>query len=137
MPDAVRPATGDSAASVKACVLARVIVVTSLILTGPALAHTAGGAVTGLQSGLIHPITGLDHLVAMVAVGLWGAQLGPPALWALPIAFPLVMAFGGILGIVGVPLPFADTTGSTDDPCPIAGIQGVELTSRPFCGAPC
>src|SRR5262245_65455852 len=109
MPDAVRPATGDSAASVKACVLARVIVVTSLILTGPALAHTAGGAVTGLQSGLIHPITGLDHLVAMVAVGLWGAQLGPPALWALPIAFPLVIAFGGIPAILGLPLPFPHT----------------------------
>ena len=41
----------------------------------------------------------------MVAVGLWGAQLGPPALWVLPVAFPRVMAFGGVAGIVGLPLP--------------------------------
>ena len=41
----------------------------------------------------------------MVAVGLWGAQLGAPALWVLPITFPLVMAFGGVLGVLGIPLP--------------------------------
>ena len=41
----------------------------------------------------------------MVAVGLWGAQLGPPAIWALPVMFPLVMAFGGLLGVLGVNLP--------------------------------
>jgi urease accessory protein len=55
--------------------------------------------------GLLHPISGLDHVVAMVAVGLWGAVLGPPALWVLPVAFPLVMAFGGLLGLLGVPIP--------------------------------
>jgi urease accessory protein len=48
---------------------------------------------------------GPDHVVAMVAVGLWGAFLGAPAIWLLPIVFPLVMAFGGVLGIVGVPIP--------------------------------
>ena len=56
-------------------------------------------------SGFIHPFTGWDHVAAMVAVGLWGAFLGRPAIWVLPIVFPLVMAFGGFLGMVGVPLP--------------------------------
>ena len=52
---------------------------------------------------------GPDHVVAMVAVGLWGAFLGAPAIWLLPIVFPLVMAFGGVLGILGVPLPAVET----------------------------
>jgi urease accessory protein len=59
--------------------------------------------------GFLHPVTGLDHLVAMVAVGLWGAQLRAPAIWLLPITFPLVMAVGGFLGLIGVPLPGVDT----------------------------
>jgi urease accessory protein len=52
--------------------------------------HPGGGFV----AGFLHPISGLDHVVAMVAVGLWSAVLGPPALWVLPVAFPMVMAFG-------------------------------------------
>ncbi len=59
----------------------------------------------GFASGFLHPLSGFDHVLAMVAVGLWGAQLGPPALWLLPVAFPLVMALGGFLGFVGVHLP--------------------------------
>jgi len=59
----------------------------------------------GLGDGFLHPLTGFDHLLAMVSVGIWGAELGVPAIWLLPIAFPLVMAFGGALGVVGVPLP--------------------------------
>jgi urease accessory protein len=55
--------------------------------------------------GFQHPISGWDHVVAMVAVGLWGAQLGAPAVWLLPVAFPMVMAMGGMLGLMGVPLP--------------------------------
>lgn len=70
-----------------------------------ALAHTDGGATGGFGSGLKHPWSGLDHIAAMVAVGLWGAQLGAPAIWLLPVAFPLVMAVGGFLGLVGIPLP--------------------------------
>ena len=53
-------------------------------------------------------VTGLDHVAAMVAVGLWGAILGAPAIWLLPIAFPLIMAFGAVLGVMGVPLPAVD-----------------------------
>jgi urease accessory protein len=70
-----------------------------------ALAHQQGGEAIGFASGLKHPISGLDHVLAMVAVGLWGAQLGPPALWLLPVTFPMVMAFGGMLALIGVPLP--------------------------------
>jgi urease accessory protein len=77
--------------------------------TSRALAHTGTGLALGLQSGLLHPVTGLDHLVAMVAVGLWGAQLGNPAIFLLPITFPLVMALGGVVGIVGVTWPFTET----------------------------
>lgn len=70
----------------------------------PAFAHT-GNIVGGFLGGITHPLFGLDHVVAMVAVGLWGVFLGAPAIWLLPIAFPLVMAFGGMLGILGMPLP--------------------------------
>jgi len=61
----------------------------------------AGGAL----GGFTHPLFGPDHIAAMVAVGLWGAFLGPPAIWLLPVVFPLVMALGGALGILGLPLP--------------------------------
>jgi urease accessory protein len=70
-----------------------------------AFAHTRGGEAAGFVAGLSHPVSGLDHVLAMVAVGLWGAQLGPPALWLLPVAFPMVMALGGTLGLLGVHLP--------------------------------
>ncbi len=68
-------------------------------------AHAEGGRAEGFLAGLHHPISGLDHILAMVSVGLWGAQLGAPAIWLLPVTFPMVMAFGGMLGLIGVPLP--------------------------------
>jgi urease accessory protein len=76
-------------------------------LAAPAslLAHQRGGEAKGLLSGLSHPVSGADHIVAMIAVGLWGAQLGPPAVWLLPVTFPMVMAFGGTLGLLGVKIP--------------------------------
>jgi len=61
----------------------------ALLPLASAFAHTGTGVAVGLGSGFLHPITGFDHLVAMVAVGLWGAQLGNPAIWVLPITFPL------------------------------------------------
>jgi urease accessory protein len=76
-----------------------------LALPAVAFAHVVRGESVGFVRGFEHPISGLDHVVAMVAVGLWGAQLGRPAIWVLPVTFPLVMAFGGFLGLVGVPLP--------------------------------
>ena len=76
-----------------------------LAFPATALAHVRGGEAIGLLSGLRHPVSGLDHVLAMVAVGLWGAQLGAPAIWLLPVTFPMVMAFGGMLGLLGVRLP--------------------------------
>jgi len=70
-----------------------------------AFAHVGQGEAYGLLTGFLHPLSGLDHVLAMVAVGLWGAQLGAPAIWVLPVAFPLVMAMGGMLGFLGVPIP--------------------------------
>src|SRR3954467_2845663 len=75
------------------------------LIAEPALAHTVAGSAAGFGAGFLHPLTGFDHLLAMVCVGIWGAELGAPAIWLLPIAFPLIMAFGGALGVVGVPLP--------------------------------
>jgi urease accessory protein len=75
------------------------------VLTTPALAHTTPGQAQGFVTGFLHPLSGLDHVLAMIAVGIWGAQLKRPAIWILPVAFPLVMSFGGLLGIRGVPLP--------------------------------
>jgi len=73
-----------------------------------AWAHVATGGTGSFGSGFGHPWSGLDHMAAMIAVGLWGAQLGAPALWLLPVTFPLVMAVGGFLGLVGIPLPGAE-----------------------------
>lgn len=75
------------------------------LLPVAALAHEEKGQAAGFLAGLAHPVSGLDHVLAMVAVGLWGAVLGAPAIWVLPVAFPLVMALGGLLGLVGMPLP--------------------------------
>jgi urease accessory protein len=85
-----------------------VIALAALALTQPAFAHEQVGVAGGLASGLLHPLTGMDHLIAMVAVGIWGAQLGTPAIWVLPITFPIVMAFGGVLGVLRVPLPMPE-----------------------------
>ncbi len=85
----------------------RRLLLLALLVCAPAMAqaHSETGEINGFSSGFLHPLTGLDHIVAMVAVGLWGAYLGAPAMWLLPVIFPVVMAFGGALGILGVPLP--------------------------------
>ena len=80
-----------------------------LLMISPAFAHSENGVAIDFWGGFTHPIFGPDHVIAMVAVGLWGAFLGPPAIWLLPVVFPLVMAFGGVLGIVGMPLPGVET----------------------------
>ncbi|MEQ9395335.1 HupE/UreJ family protein [Haliea sp.] len=77
----------------------------SLLLASNVQAHSAADIGGGFVSGLLHPVLGWDHVAAMVAVGLWGAFLGNPAVWLLPVVFPLVMAFGGALGLAGVPVP--------------------------------
>ena len=80
-----------------------------LATTTTAHAHSEGGLAGGFLSGFFHPINGIDHVIAMVAVGLWGAFLGSPALWVLPMVFPLVMTIGGALGVMGVPVPAVET----------------------------
>ena len=75
------------------------------LASGPAFAHSGTGLAGGFKSGFLHPLTGFDHLLAMVSVGLWGAFLGRPLIIALPVIFPAVMAIGGVLGMANVPLP--------------------------------
>jgi urease accessory protein len=66
------------------------------------------GQASGWVNGLLHPLSGFDHLCAMIAVGLWAAQRGGRALWMVPLSFVSVMALGGLLGLNGVPVPFAE-----------------------------
>ena len=86
-------------------VLLALLVAGVCLSSGPALAHTATDLAGGFSSGVLHPLAGLDHLLAMVAVGLWGAFLGRPLIFALPVIFPAVMAIGGVLGMANVPWP--------------------------------
>jgi urease accessory protein len=78
------------------------------LLPGIALAHTGAGQTTGFMHGFEHPIGGADHMLAMVAVGLWAAQIGGRALWVVPGTFVGVMVIGGILGFTGIPVPFVE-----------------------------
>jgi urease accessory protein len=82
------------------------LVLVLLLVPLAAFAHEQNvSAGVGFATGFLHPIRGIDHVLAMFAIGLWGAQLGMPGIWVLPVAFPMVMAFGGALGIAGVLLP--------------------------------
>lgn len=72
---------------------------------GPVMAHSGTGLAGGFTSGLLHTLSGLDHLLAMVSVGLWAAFLGRRLVIALPVIFPIVMALGGVLGMAGIPWP--------------------------------
>ncbi|WP_432719567.1 HupE/UreJ family protein [Jeongeupia wiesaeckerbachi] len=75
-------------------------------LPAAAMAHVGLGDLSGgFRTGFLHPVSGLDHVIAMVAVGIWGAQLGRPAIWMLPVTFPLVMTVGGVMGVLGLSLP--------------------------------
>jgi len=78
------------------------------LLPGVALAHTGAGEATGFMHGLSHPIGGADHVLAMLAVGLWAAQIGGRALWAIPGTFVFVMILGGVLGFYGISVPFVE-----------------------------
>ena len=80
-----------------------------LVISTSAFAHTGEGISGGFMSGFMHPIAGFDHVTAMVAVGILGAFLGRPAIWVLPVVFPLVMAIGGVIGIMGIPIPHIET----------------------------
>lgn len=73
-----------------------------------AFAHTGAGAVHGFSHGFAHPLGGLDHLLAMVTVGIFAWQLGGRAVWAVPATFVGLMAVGGALGISGIDVPFVE-----------------------------
>jgi len=75
------------------------------LLPTPAQAHMGTGLPGGFISGFLHPFSGADHLLAMVSVGLWGAFLGRPLLYVLPVVFPAMMVVGAILGMFVVPMP--------------------------------
>ncbi|MEE9930013.1 HupE/UreJ family protein [Microvirgula aerodenitrificans] len=75
-----------------------------LLLSTAAQAHPGHGA-SGLESGFLHPFSGLDHLLTMLAVGLWSWQMGGPARWQGPLTFMLMLAVGGALGWSGVSVP--------------------------------
>ncbi len=80
-----------------------------LVASGVAQAHTFGLPHMDFATGFIHPIGGLDHVLAMVAVGLWATQLSGRALWSVPLTFVLTMAIGGAFGFLGVRLPLVET----------------------------
>lgn len=77
----------------------------------PSLVHAhphADAHSHGFFHGFMHPLTGLDHLLAMIAVGLWAAQLGGRAIWIVPCSFVVAMIGGGVLGSMGVLVPFVE-----------------------------
>ncbi|OJU03990.1 MAG: urease accessory protein [Rhizobium sp. 63-7] len=74
-----------------------------------AFAHTGVGQASGFMHGFMHPVGGLDHILAMVMVGVFAWQLGGKALWAVPASFVALMAVGGALGISAIPVPFVET----------------------------
>ena len=82
--------------------------VASAVFSTAAFAHVGDHSHMSFAEGALHPFTGLDHVLAMVAVGLWASQLGGRALWLLPLTFPAVMAVGAALGISGVALPWVE-----------------------------
>jgi len=78
------------------------------LLPTAAWAHPGHGAAVGFVHGFVHPVTGIDHVLAMVAVGMFAAKLGGRALWAVPLTFVSVMALGGALGVAGIGVPFVE-----------------------------
>jgi urease accessory protein len=88
-----------------------VLQVLALLVTsslGHAHAHVGVGETGGFSHGFCHPLGGLDHLCAMIAVGLWAAQMDGRSIWAVPLSFVSVMVLGGVVGMLGIPVSFAE-----------------------------
>lgn len=81
------------------------LAVSMMVAAMPALAHTGNHAASGFTDGFAHPFGGIDHLLAMVAVGIFAATLGGRALWAIPASFVSMMLVGGIMGFTGIQIP--------------------------------
>jgi urease accessory protein len=106
-----RSAAGASARREQGFVVglaAWVAVIALALVPSSAFAHIMQGEAGGFGAGFEHPLTGADHFLAMFAVGIWGAQMGGRAVWALPVTFPLIMAMGGLAGMLGMPLPHVE-----------------------------
>src|SRR4029077_14532873 len=73
-----------------------------------ALAHVGVGNTSGIMHGFMHPLSGLDHQLAMILVGVFAYQLGGAGLWLVPLTFVSVMALGGFLEVMGIPVPFVE-----------------------------
>lgn len=84
------------------------LAVAGVFIAKAAEAHTYGATGGGFPQGFLHPMGGLDHLLAMIAVGLWAAQVGGKALWRIPACFVAVMAVGGLAATSGVALPMVE-----------------------------
>ena len=84
------------------------VLASTLLLPTAAFAHPAIGPAAGLAHGFAHPLGGIDHVLAMIAVGLLAANLGGRALWALPLAFISLMVAGGALAMAGVAIPYIE-----------------------------
>ena len=84
--------------------MARIIAffIAAFLFAPSANAHVMDGPLGGFGSGFGHPLAGFDHLLAMLAVGLWGAQMGGRSVWTLPATFPLIMCLGGVFGMLGL-----------------------------------
>lgn len=88
--------------------IASLFVLPALFFSSLAFAHVGMGEHHGFLSGLGHPFSGFDHLATMIAVGLWGAQLGGRAVWLAPLSFVSVMTISGLLAMFGSPIPFIE-----------------------------
>lgn len=81
---------------------------TMLLAPSVAHAHVGVGQTGGFMLGLAHPVTGLDHMAAMVAVGLWAAQRGGRGVWGVPLSFMMAMSVSGVIGAAGISVPFVE-----------------------------
>src|SRR3954452_13685332 len=82
--------------------------IVAILLPTVAFAHTGVGETSGFLHGFGHPVSGLDHILAMVMIGVFAWQLGDRALWLVPTSFVLMMAVGGALGVFGIDVPFVE-----------------------------
>lgn len=92
-------------ASTKRTALAAILLLAAAM---PAYAHVGVGTTSSFAAGFAHPLSGLDHMAVMIAVGLWAAMKGGRAVWAWPLAFVGVMLVGAALGMLQVPVPFVE-----------------------------
>lgn len=84
------------------------LVAASVLASGSVFAHPGHEHASSFMTGFSHPMGGLDHLLAMVAIGLWAASIGGRALWAIPVAFVMTMILGGGLAVAGMSVPFVE-----------------------------